>query len=119
MRKKSSSASSNALKLMQLSVAAPQVVGHRVARMAKAGLLPNARDQKEFIGMVVEKQVAFVQSWVGMASEMGKLQQQFFLAPFLGRRPNLQKSLNAVAAKGIEPVRRKAVANAKRLSRSR
>ena len=52
-------------KALDLSIAAPQVVAHRLTRMALAGPVPNARDQKEFTGMVLEKQLAFAQSWWG------------------------------------------------------
>jgi len=45
------------IKLAELGVAAPQVVSHRLTRMALAGPALNARDRKEFTGMVVEKQL--------------------------------------------------------------
>ena len=45
-----------------LAVAAPQVVAHRLTRMAMAGANPSARDRREFTRMVSEKQTAFQQS---------------------------------------------------------
>jgi len=46
-----------ALKLAGLGFAAPQVIAHRLTRMALAGPTMSARDRKEFTGMVVEKHV--------------------------------------------------------------
>ena len=37
-----------------LAVAAPQVVAHRLTRMAMAGANPSARDRREFTRMVSE-----------------------------------------------------------------
>ena len=51
-------------KAADIAVAAPQVIAHRVTRMALAGPLPDARDRKEFTGMVQEKQLAFAQSFL-------------------------------------------------------
>jgi len=72
----------------ELAVAAPQVVAHRVARMAVAGPALSERDRKEFKLMVAEKQAALTQAIQAMAKVMA-------------------------------PVHRKAVANAKRLARTR
>ena len=48
----------SASQLVDLGIAAPQVVAHRLARMAAAGTTPSARDRREFTGMVLEKQTA-------------------------------------------------------------
>jgi hypothetical protein len=109
---------SNALKLAEVGVAVPQVVAHRVARMALAGPVLSARDTREFSNMVLEKQLAFTQSFLGMAGEMARLNQQLALAWFTGRRPSIANSVNGVLAKGLSPVHRKAVSNAKRLART-
>ena len=58
-RKKSTSA---AAKLAEISIASPQVIAHRVTRMAMSGPVLSERDRKEFTNMVQEKQVAFAQS---------------------------------------------------------
>lgn len=113
---------SAAAKLADIGIAAPQVVAHRVARMAAAGPVPSARDRQEFTTMVVEKQIAFTQSWLAMGMEMLRLQQRLFWVwmfnPWsLGRQ--LPAAGERLAAKGLDPVHRKVVANAKRLSRSR
>lgn len=113
------SGSSNASKLLEIGLAAPQVVTHRVGRMTRSGPVVSARDQREFIGMIVEKQVAFFQSWWGMFMELGKLQQSWMLAITRGTVPSVPRAMSSIMGKGIEPVRRKAVSNAKRLSRTR
>lgn len=109
-------------KLAEIGIAAPQVINHRVARMALSGPVLSERDRKEFTNMVMEKQVAFAQSWMAMGAELAKVQQQLFVSWL--RNPwavggKLPSATERVAAKAIEPVRRKAVANAKRLSRTR
>lgn len=112
---------SAAAKLADIGIAAPQVVAHRVARMAAAGPVPSARDRQEFTTMVVEKQIAFTQSWLAMGMEMLRLQQRLFWV-WMFNPWSLSRQLPAagerLAAKGLDPVHRKVVANAKRLSRS-
>ena len=115
---------SAAAKLAEMSVAASQVIAHRVTRMALAGGKPNARDRKEFTGMVVEKQVAFAQSWMNMFAEGVRLQQQLALSMWLPstsrqRSSQAKKAASRIAAAGLAPIHRKAVANAKRLGRTK
>lgn len=119
------------IKAAQLAVAAPQVVAHRVARMAMAGPTPSKRDRKEFNRMVAEKQVAFVESWQEMATQTMRANQalasSFLLAawsawfwskPSAGRAAaQIQGAALGILGKGMAPVHRKAVANAKRLAR--
>ena len=114
-----STAGANAIKLGELGLAVPQVVAHRLARMALAGPVPSARDSREFTGMVLEKQIAFAQAWIGMYGGIVRLQQRFLLACFTGRVPSGSAALGAVAAKGLAPIHRKAVGNARRLARTR
>ncbi|WP_372016410.1 polyhydroxyalkanoate granule-associated phasin [Pseudoxanthomonas sp. 10H] len=108
--------------LLELGIAAPQVVAHRLARMAAAGPRLSARDRREFTGMVVEKQAAFAQAWMAMWVEGWRVQQQWWVS-WLGGMPaaawqadRLHAAWEQVAARGIAPVRRRAVANARRLS---
>lgn len=113
-----------ALKLAELSFAAPQVIAHRLTRMALAGTTPNARDKKEFTGMVAEKQVAFAQSWMNMFAEGLRWQQQLALSMWLPatsrqRSAQAKKAATRITAAGIAPIHRKAVANAKRLGRTK
>lgn len=117
----------------ELAWAVPQVVAHRLTRLALAGPLPSARDRKEFEGMVQEKQQAFSQAWQAMAVQTLRAQQQLGLS-FLqqlgqpmrwraGLAPpglaQLQRAALGILGQGLAPVHRKAVANAKRLARTR
>jgi hypothetical protein len=120
MKRRSKSA---AVKTAELSLAAPQVVAHRLARMALAGPVLSARDLREFTTMVTEKQAAFAQSWLAMFTEAARQQQTLALSLSTGRivRAPLTASgaASRVMAAGIAPVHRKAVSNAKRLARTR
>jgi hypothetical protein len=118
---------------VELAAAVPQVVAHRLGRMAQAGPNPSARDRKEFARMVLEKQSAFVESWGAMAWQT-LLAQQAFAASLVRSvsplgRPRAasagtalalewQRAALAVLGKGLAPVHRRAVANAKRLGRT-
>lgn len=115
----------------ELSFAVPAVVGHRLMRMALAGPLPNARDRREFNGMVSEKGVAFAHAWTAMGWQMLMAQQRLAFAcwqaafmPWMGGgaaglRRHWEQAAHEVIAAGIAPVHRKAVANARRLGRTR
>jgi len=119
-----------AIKSAELGLAAPFVVAERMARMARAGSTPSARDRKEFHGMINEKTIAFAQSWQAMAWEAARANQAFASAFFRsllmpGRKPALPSAaaLHTAAMEvlgvGLAPVHRKAVANARRLARKR
>ncbi len=113
-----------AAKLGELAFAAPQVIAHRLARMALAGPTLSGRDRKEFAGMVAEKQAAAAQAWTGMFAEGLRFQQQFALSllTFASPRQHAARAKTAasrIASTGIEPIHRKAVANAKRLARTK
>jgi hypothetical protein len=114
----------------ELAFAAPQVVAHRVAQMAAAGHAPSARDRREFHLMSEEKMAAFGESWFAMGAEVLRLQQawattmwHWCLAPWAGAMPwpptqtQWQDALHGVLGRGLEPVHRRAMANAKRLGR--
>ncbi len=116
-----------------LSLAVPQVVAHRVGRMAAAGPRPNARDRKEFKQMGAEKVAAFYESWAAMGTAALRAQQSMWLSMMRGaaltpwslaRPASLMPSMNTLAnhatrvlAQGVAPVHRRAVGNAKRLGR--
>jgi hypothetical protein len=122
-----------ATKAAELAIVVPQVVAHRVARMAIAGPSPSERDRREFQRMACEKVNAFQESWYAMAMQAFRANQllaasfvRAFWLPSLRGKP----SANAVAAhlqgaalgvldKAMAPVHRKAVANAKRLARTK
>ncbi len=124
----------------ELAAAVPQVVGARVGRMMRAGPVPTLRDQGEFYRMGAEKVAAFHESWWAMGAQMVAAQQQFgcwWLRTWwqvalggwtnppslqaLGSRAS-QRLLNSmldVGMRGMTPVHRRAVANAKRLGGAR
>lgn len=114
-----------------LAVAAPQVIAHRMARMAAAGPLPSVRDQKEFTKMVQEKQVAFSQAWLAMGMQamvagpaLAMAMARVWATPWqhgsvwnTALATQWQSAALGVWGKGLAPVRAAAVANARRLSR--
>ena len=117
----------------ELAVAVPQVVAHRVTRMALAGSPPSARDRKEFERMQAEKMAAFTESWTAMSLQTLRANQALarswlsaLWAPLLGGRAasatamaeQMQRAALGVLGQGLAPVHRKAVANAKRLGRT-
>ena len=122
-----------AVKAAELAFAIPQVVAHRVTRMATSGPKLSARDRKEFERMVAEKNAAFVESWNAMAVQAVLANQalavSFFkelLGATRGKEPSaarsaaqLQRAALGVLGKGFAPVHRKAVANAKRRRRTK
>ena len=119
------------VKMTELAIAVPQVVAHRVTRMALCGPKLSARDRKEFKLMVAEKKAAFAESWRAMAMQSARAQQALAVAIFRSfwsvasnKKPSaaasaarLNKATLGVLGKGLAPVHRKAVANAKRLAR--
>jgi hypothetical protein len=137
MSKKNPSAAALATQLFiktgELALAAPQVVAHRVTRMALAGPVLSARDQQEFSTMVLEKQTALAQSWSAMASETLRINQAFaasmmgaFWAPLSGTRlpsrqisRQVQSAVLRIANQGLAPVHKKAVGNSKRLAKTK
>ena len=121
------------VKAAELAFAVPQVVAHRVTRMAMASPKLSPRDRKEFERMVAEKSAAFDESWRAMAAQAAVANQalaasffQSFLAVGRGKKPSagaaasqFHKAALGVLDKGLAPVHRKAVANAKRLARTK
>ncbi len=122
-----------AVKAAELAFAVPQVVAHRVTRMALAGPTLSARDRKEFELMVGEKNAAFGESWKAMSAQAVLANQALaasffrsFLSAARGKKPSaaasaaqLHKATLGVLGKGFAPVHRKSVANAKRLARTK
>ena len=122
--KRKRKATATGLKLAELGFAAPQVIAHRLARMALAGPTLSARDRKEFSGMVMEKQAAAAQAWMGMFAEGVRFQQQFALSLLTAATPRIhaaraRTATSRIASAGLAPIHRKAVANAKRLARTK
>ena len=116
-----------------LAVAVPQVIVHRAIRMAMAGASPSARDRKEFHRMGTEKVAALTESWNAMAVQTFRANQQLalsymqslwfpWLSPMSSAKSASRQLSNAalgILGKGMAPIRRRAVANAKRLGRTK
>lgn len=115
----------------ELALAAPQVIALRSLQMARAGAEPSARDQREFWKMGIEKALAFNESWFAMSLQAARIQQQFawaavraFWFPWAAALPSVGprafgRAGADVLGKGLAPVHRRVVANAKRLGRAR
>lgn len=103
-----------------LAFAVPQVLAHRALRLS---------DQGELYRMSAEKALAFGESWSAMAIEalaanqrMALAAMQSFWFPWLPRQSaarQINEAALGVLTKGMAPVRRRAVANAKRLGRGK
>ena len=118
----------------ELAWAVPQVVAHRLARIAAAGAKPTLRDRKELARMVNEKHAAFGESWRAMGLQALRSQQSLAVLARTALQPpsrrktaasvfamqlQLQQAALAVLGKGLSPVHRRAVANAKRLGKTK
>jgi hypothetical protein len=122
-----------AAQTIELGVAAPQVIAHRLARMVSAGASPSARDRQEFQRMGTEKITALNEAWNAMAWEALRANQKFALSfmqslwfswihprsPVKSASRQLTRAGLDILGKGMAPIRRRAVANAKRLGRAR
>lgn len=122
-----------AAQTFELGMVAPQIIAHRVARMAAAGASPSARDRAEFHRMGFEKVAAVNEAWTAMASQVflenQKLAMTFMQSlwfPWIRPAPTvesvssqLSKAAVNILGTGMAPVHRRAVANAKRLGRRR
>lgn len=102
----------------ELAFAVPQVMAHRLTRLALAGPQPNARDRREFHVMGAEKVTAFWQSWFAMGWAMVEASQKAWLATLQGARVPAFDA-HAIVARGLAPVHRAATANARRLAKTR
>ena len=119
--------------MVQLAMAAPMVVAQRTMRMALAGASPSASDRREMTRMSVEKVAAFSESWNITAQRMTQANLALGLDLMRAAWSPWNRSgglMNAAASRfgnaatasldgSLAPVRRRAVANAKRLGRSR
>ena len=116
----------------ELASASAQVIAQRMTRMVRAGPLPSARDRKEFKRMVDEKQMAFGESWMAMVGHattaqmaLGTTAWRSLCYPWLGggatpatMASQIHQAGIDMVQKGLEPMHRKAVANAKRLAKT-
>jgi hypothetical protein len=120
-------------KAVELGVAAPLVIAHRLTRMALAGHTPSVRDRREFTLMSSEKTAAFYESWSAMFTQSIRIQQEITASMWRSLwlywlnttssavlpKIDLPYATLRVLSKGMAPVHRRAVANAKRLSRTK
>lgn len=117
---------------VELGFAVPQVVMHRLGRMASAGGSPSAQDRREFARMGSEKVLAFYQSGTAFWTQVLRMQLQWSQellamgwASMFGARPRGPSSRaagNAAArlvSAGLAPLHVTAVANARRLGAGR
>ncbi len=128
------------IKAAELSIAAPQVIAMRTARMMAAGHTPGARDRSEFSRMGAEKLEAFTEAWMAMAAQTFKASQHFgqqwgllamrpwWLASaadygklFGARATTARAQRLALGAfeQAMAPVHKRATANARRLARAK
>ena len=121
------------VKSIEVALSVPQVVTHRVMRMALAGPKLSDRDRREFQMMVHEKYVAFAQAWGDMAMHAFRANQTFtasmlhFFFSFFSYKnasavraaAQLQSAAVGVLGKGLAPIHRKTVSNARRLAKTR
>jgi hypothetical protein len=63
--------------MVELAVAAPQVIATRSARMLAAGANPGAADRTEFSKMWTEKGLAFWESLFAMGLQMARVNQEY------------------------------------------
>ena len=118
-------------KATELGLAVPAVAGHRLARLAVAGVAPSERDRREFQLMGTEKIAAFTESWTAMAMAMwqanfalGSSMLGMMAMPWLGGSHarlggQWHSAMNRALDKGFAPIHRTATANARRLARAR
>src|SRR5690242_18846957 len=120
------------IKSMELALSVPQVFAHRVARMALAGPRLTDRDRKEFQIMLQERHAAFAEAWSDMAMPAFRANQaltasmlSFYFTPFSYTRAaasaaaHVQNAAIDVLDKGLAPIHRKAVLNARRLAKTK
>lgn len=112
--------------LMSLSLDAPLVIAARTMRFSQPGALRSAKDQAEFLRMFTEKQAAAAESCMSLMMNAGTISQRMFLefwsalASGNGRRglrpPKVSRRATAKCFNdALEPYRRRAGANARRL----
>lgn len=115
------------VQLTGLAFSVPQVVTHRLGRIATAGPDPSSVDRDEIYRMTTEKVAAFYESWAAMQVEGMRLSQELWLSslqaawtPWLaptGYKRKLRRGTARIAAHGLSPISRRASANARRLAK--
>ena len=116
------------VKSAELALAVPQVMAHRLLRMASSSK-PTLQDRREFDRMITEKAEAAGEAWGKMAVKTFEANQELafsLMKSWLRGSPSLvrhagavQRAAGSVLAAGIAPVHRRATANARRLGKVR
>ena len=83
-RRRSSNNARSVTRMVELAVAAPQVIATRSARMLAAGANPGTADRTEFSKMWIEKGAAFWESLFAMGVQMSRIQQDYARSAALG-----------------------------------
>ena len=128
MRMRRPRSSAAATRAVELAFAVPEVMAHRLTRLAFAGPAPSIRDRREFSRMGSEKVAAIYESWNAML--MATFRANLVLTFSVARWwlwPSSFRALPArarrvpliVVGRGLAPVHRRVVANARRLRRAR
>jgi len=122
-----------AVQTFEVGIAAPQVIAHRLAGMARANIAPSALSTTELHRMGAEKIAAINEAWAAMVTQ-AILENQKFALRFMQslRWPwmcptctmkavprQLSRAAESILGKGMAPVHRRAVANARRLGRNK
>ncbi len=116
---------------IELAMAAPQVVAHRLIRLSS--VQPSSDAYHECYRMWSEKVVGFGESWNAMFFEVIRYQQKMlttvaanWLTPWMVPHAVVKSAIvqtplagEEMARKGLTPIQRKAVANKKRLSHAK
>lgn len=111
----------------EVANAVPQVIAHRLTRMALAGVNPSAHDQHEFYRMGAEKVEAFYESWNAMLLQSLQINQRLLFSCWFPWAVNgsskspveqLEQAATQILTSGIKPVHKRAVSNAKRLNKT-
>ena len=133
-RSPSRPAASLTVQATEMALAVPQVVAHRLARLAFSGPLPSARDRQEFELMSAEKLEAFSESMNAMVHQAchahGQLAASTLGSVWFPWLPQVQLAASAAPARylddvktmlgqGMAPLHQRATANARRLGRVR
>ena len=120
-------------KTAELAEAAPQVIAKRLGKLAAAGPMLSKQDHHDLQEMVSEKQSAFTQSWLAMSMQMVFSQQELAMKTMKSMAwPKGTASFNIrqatddahsaaldVLEKGLDPIHKTAVANAKLLNKKK
>lgn len=113
-----------------LTRATPQVIAHRINQLSLAPLTLSPLAMQELYTMTTEKVLATQQSWLAMSTEIATINQRYmtsmisaFWTPWAIQSADTFSALDyhqqnlKVLNKGIEPIRKVAESNAKRLNK--